>query len=217
MLGKVSVCTLMTTTMTLCTFAQVRETRESKPQLKNTGAAEYGSNIISLSPVTLMDYRLGVGLSYEKIFGPEKKLGLVLPLYLMTGGQEEPGNRYFPGRKTATSFYVAPGFKFYPMGQRKLTFAVGPSLMMSYGREQQNNYYFYPGSGARATWLRVGVMLNCYINYQVTPRFNIGMEAGVGMRFINRETFSAPGMPDAKFNYGLKPTGRFALSMGYRF
>src|SRR4051812_43740298 len=64
-----------------------RQEKEEKRQMRSermsAPSVDYGTNILRLSPITAMDIGVGFGISYEKIFGNDQMVGLILPVYLM--------------------------------------------------------------------------------------------------------------------------------------
>ena len=216
MIGKISTFTLITVITSTTSFAQSMDKQQREKHARNTGG-DYGANIITISPFIAMDYGVGVGLSYERIFGPDKKLAVILPVSLMLDGNNSPGYRYATSDLDA-SIYFTPGLKIYPFGQRRLTYAVGPSLMINYGKRSSVWAAGFPVEGAMISWLRLGIMATNYLNFQVTRSFNLGLEMGLGLRYLDRQTYTEPNrdMP-LKLQGDMKPTGRFALTLGFRF
>ncbi len=166
-----------------------------------------------------MEYGAGIGLSYEKIFGADKNLGLVFPFSIVLEGNNGPGYKYNTGSDVNASFYFMPGLKVYPFGQRRLAYAVGPTFMIGYGMTRNTTWYTgFQVEGAKMSWLRMGGMITNYLNYQVTRSFNLGLEMGLGVRYLDRQTYTEPGQRDPlHLNNSVKPTGRFALTLGLRF
>jgi len=66
---------------------------------------------------------------------------------------------------------------------------------------------------------RVGLLVNNYVNFQFTRRFNLGIEGGLGMRYLDKVSYS--GSPyyagNGTVNNGVDITGQFSLTLGYRF
>src|SRR6218665_945528 len=148
MLKKIVALTLLTIVTMNAAFAQGRDFRRERAELARQEKEErrrvrtaresvdYGTNILRISPITAMDLGVGFGLSYEKILGKEQMVGVVLPVYLLLDGQNnyDPfGNGYSDNNSTKAYFYFNPGLKIYPFGQRRVTYAVGPSLMIGAG------------------------------------------------------------------------------------
>jgi hypothetical protein len=240
MIRKFVTLTLLATITLNFAFAQGRDYRRERAELARQEKEEkrqmraermsapsggYGTNILRLSPITAMDIGVGFGLSYEKIFGKDQMIGLILPVYLMLESQ----NDYDPffggsgGYNNGNNAYVYfnPGLKIYPFGQRRVTYAVGPSLMFGYGGGTE---WIYSGNGnvyeqSDITKLRMGMLVNNYVNFQITSGFNLGIEAGIGARYIDRETIDRAGYNygSQTYNNGINVTGSFSLTLGYRF
>lgn len=216
MIGKIGTFTLITTMVTTCSFAR-NSNRQEQEHYPEKEKVDFGTNSITVSPFMAMDYGVGVGLSYEKILGAKGYLGLILPFSLMLDGNNSPGYRYNASGLNP-SFYFTPGLKIYPFGQSRLTYAFGPSFMLNYGRCNSAWYTNFPVEGAKVSWLRMGALINNYLNFQVTRSISLGLEMGLGVRFIDRQTYTEPTLPDpVKMEGKVKPTGRFALTIGFRF
>lgn len=237
MLKRIVALTLLSTFTLNAAFAQNRDYRRERAELARQEKEEkrkmrserpnidYGTNIIRISPITAMDLGVGFGLSYEKIFGNDKMVGLVLPVYLiLNDGKNDPftgssSNNYNP----KSYFYFNPGVKIYPFGQRKVTYAVGPSLLLGYGGGSEWTYYYDPISGntisenTDITKLRMGMLVNNYVNFQITKGFNLGIEVGLGALYIDRERIERPYVLPETINRGIGVTGSFSLTLGYRF
>lgn len=203
-------------------FAQQEDV--APPERKPT--ADYGTNIFRIAPLTALDIGVGFGLSYEKLLGKDKMVGVIIPLSLIL---ENNDNYYYndPGSSNNynTYYYFTPGVKIYPFGQRRVTYAIGPSLMLGFGK----------GEGIISDWdtfgntvntsytkkvFRLGMLINNYVNFQITPGFNLGLEGGIGIRYIDRQNYSyeSPNFPDTKNNNnGFDITGQFSMTLGYRF
>lgn len=186
----------------------------------------YGSNIIRLSPLTALDVGIGFGLSYEKILGKEQVIGIVLPAFLILENKEVYNTPVYPGY-SETRFnlyaYFTPGIKIYPFGQRKVTYAIGPNLLLAYGggndwQSRTDSFITYL-EDVKTTRIRLGMLINNYINFQITPRFNLGVEGGLGILYYDRETISGPMYYPGNGTYihGFDITGQFSMTFGIRF
>jgi hypothetical protein len=194
--------------------------REREQMLASRPSIDYNTNIIRLAPLTAMDLGVGFGLSYEKIFGEEKMIGVILPVSLLL----DQNNDYSPwgngDNRYNTYFYFHPGLKIYPFGQRRVTYAVGPNLMLGYGGGK--HWIFDPNTNTQylsdRTRLRVGMLVNNYVNFNISSAFSLGLEAGLGVLYIDRETIErAPGGGSQTNSRGITATGQFSMTMGFRF
>lgn len=177
----------------------------------------FGRNMINFSPFKVLDSGPGIGVNYERIVGTRRLFGITLPLsvtfpdtYLFSSSSGSPNN---------SMFYLSPGFKIYPFGQKRVTYAVGPHLFTSFGKVRNYISVFDPvrntyiGSETTRNNFRFGVLVNNYVNFQITPQFQIGLNAGLGSRYIDRETVN---VVDYHFNR-IKVTGEFNFNLGFRF
>ncbi|WP_129020148.1 hypothetical protein [Edaphocola flava] len=179
-----------------------------------TGAAtaqqnNYGPNIIRIMPLTAFNGGVGLGASYERILDKDGKIGLNIPFSL---GFRNNGD--YNNDMNAT-FMVNPGIKFYPGGQRKVTYALGASLFASFGT---NNGYRYDINQSyqyvNANTLQAGIMVNNYLQFNLSPKVNIGLELGVGPAYIDQERDVTNHIT---YNNGLNVMGQFSFHIGFRF
>ncbi len=172
------------------------------------------SNILRFAPITAMDVGVGLGLSYERLLGDDQMVGIIIPFSLILQ------NKYWDNRASSANynsyFYFTPGIKIYPFGQRRVTYAVGPSMLVAFGGGKEELY----GNGTALydkKVFRLGVLINNYVNFQITKSFNLGMEAGLGIRYIDKETFSPAYNNNYVYNNGFDITGQFSMTLGYKF
>lgn len=194
-----------------------REERRSMREDRHRAPMEYGANILRISPLTVMDIGVGFGLSYERILDKQGMVGLILPVHLLL---ENNNDGFFNGNSyeefTNTYVYFTPGLKIYPFGQRRVTYAVGPNLMLGYGGGKQWDYSRNIPEQIDVTKFRLGMMVNNYVNFQLGPSFNLGLELGLGVRYLDRETRDLP-LGSISHNNGIEATGQFSMTLGYRF
>jgi len=185
-------------------------------------------NILRLHPITAMDIGVGFSISYERLLGAEQKIGLVLPVSMLvqsTGNNGFFTQAYDYNEKRYNMYaYFTPGVKFYPFGHRKVTYAVGPNLLLAYGGGNEWQYRM-DNKGVeyledvKTTRVRLGVLVNNYVNFQISSKFNLGLEGGLGFRYYDRQTLT--GSPFYAGNgstvQGVDMTGQFSLSLGYCF
>jgi hypothetical protein len=188
-----------------------RQEREQKRQMHQQPVADYGTNILSLAPFAVLDIGVGVGMSYEKIFGADQNLGLILPVYILFDDFEN--DPYYSNNNSGSYFYFAPGLKVYPFGQRKTTYAIGPNLFVGGGTGKETQYDMFGNMYTQdISKFRLGILINNYLNFQFTKNFNLGLQGGLGVRYIDRETYN--GYTDSR---GMAVTGQFSITLGYRF
>jgi hypothetical protein len=181
-------------------------------------------NFARLYPFAVMDVGVGVGASFERLFGQKKNLGLILPGFLILQGNSNPTTVNQDNKSYDAYFYFAPGFKFYPNGHKKLTYAVGPSLMFGFC----NSKFETPGTNSNGEPItatvkyarkRFGVLANNYVTLEFSKYFDIGLEGGLGVCYFDRESYKGPEFypGDPSKNKGVDITGQFSLSIGYKF
>jgi hypothetical protein len=176
-----------------------------------------GRHLINFSPFKALDSGPGLGFSYEVLVDKRGYFGVILPFSVMFPDQvfyDFDGNGV--QRKT---FYLSPGLKIYPFGQRRVTYAVGPTFFTGFGKGYRNNGIYDPNTGtytdlgARSRTFRFGLIVNSYVNFQITPQFQIGLNGGLGSRYVDRETFNSMRSTDN----GINITGEFNFNLGLRF
>lgn len=224
MLKKIAVLTSIIALTFQTLSAQERDFRKERAELdrqereqkrKNRQPVlDYGTNILSVTPFAAMDVGVGVGLSYEKILGADQSVGIVLPAYVLFDNFDD--DPYYGYENSGSYFYFAPGLKIYPFGHRKATYSIGPNLFVGGGTSKKTitdwngtNPYTYVQEMSR---FRLGILINNYITFQFTRSFNLGLQGGLGVRYIDREEIN--GITN---NKGILPTGQFSVTLGYRF
>lgn len=222
MIKKTALLLLLAGCMALEVTAR-QEDEPKDPAPLATPVPEGGANVVRIAPLTAMDVGYGFGLSYERLFGSEQRVGLVLPFSLLLEKRLVPSDA---GKTTNTYFYFTPGIKIYPFGQRRITYAVGPSLMFGYGENADRYGYYYPnGTTIQEDVLlrrfRLGFIVNNYISFRITRALQIGFEGGIGMRYLDREYFNSPsayfGSESVQFRNGFNITGQFSMTLGLKF
>lgn len=198
--------TLLLATATLMTLAaNARFTVESKPV--------YGNNILRLMPLTVFNDGVGLGLSYERILDPAGKVGVNIPVSL--GIRNGYDNMSGMNTEMNTTVLINPGIKFYPSGQRKVTYAIGASLFAAMGTDDG---YRYDNQGIyrymNGSFLKTGILVNNYLQFNLSPKVNIGMELGIGPIYLNQYKDNTT---NSTRNEGIEPMGQFSFHIGYRF
>ena len=171
--------------------------------------AAYGPNIIRFTPVTVFDNSVGVGISYERILDKDGKIGIHIPVYAGLN----TNNSYYNGwggydTYANYSLFLNPGVKFYPAGQRKVTYALGASLFTMLG----DNDYYDGNIYEKESYLKAGIMINNSVHFNITPKFNLGLELGVGPSYINQYHRA-----NVTYNDGIGVSAQFGFHMGFRF
>jgi hypothetical protein len=173
-------------------------------------APPFGVNLISVTPVSILDRGIGLGLHYERLLDDEQKIAFVLPVDIVF----EDMSSSFDVGKSLFYTYLSPGFIFYPVGLKNINYGIGPNILMAlgtgsrwvsntWGTQQSLDY----------TNFRMGVMINNYIIANIKHNFSLSINAGMGLRYINNYTYSN----NSKEKDGISVMGQFKLAFGYRF
>lgn len=173
----------------------------------------YGNNTVKFSPINIYDVGIGIGLNYERLLDKEQKIGIELPFDLIF--RPENTNAV---TNTNAYMYFSPGFKFYPSGQRKVTYALGANLVLGMGKRSenipqvsQNGTVYYITNETDNT--RLGVLVNNHLNFNIGKHFVIGLNVGIGVLYLNKYSSNI----NNNYNEGIQPTGQFKFSFGVRF
>lgn len=184
---------------------------------------EWGDNIIRLNPITALDVGVGPGISYERIFSADKRVSFILPVSLLLQPDDNYYNNY-DNTQYFTYLYFTPGLKFYPFGQRRVTYAIGPNLIFGYGGGTGYENHYDPNTGGyyyeniKKNSFLFGVLVNNYANFQISNNFNLGITAGLGVRYLNHEKITNLNHHSVQtVNNPMTVTGQFSFSLGYRF
>jgi len=180
---------------------------------KSTSNA-FRNNILRFTPFTVFDIGVGVGISYERILDDQGKVSFILPLeyYFSTfnfWGNYSEVNDYV---------YASPGLKFYPTKKGRLvSYAVGPNLYFGYGTVEDWLYNDNTGIYRSSTLdnLRIGLQISNYLDFNLTPNFNLGFSLALGIRYSSKYTYQNGERPS--YNDGVMPSSQFKFTLGYRF
>jgi hypothetical protein len=191
-----------------------RSSERNAPIIQNE---EFGKNKIDVSPFKALDSGPGFGISYERILDKRGYFGLLLPFTVTI-----PDSYYIPtisDNADDQMYYFSPSLKVYPFGQKRVTYAVGPTLFAGIGKRWNNYTDYDPSTGVSTSRdeerdrFRMGLIVNNYVNFQITQHFQIGLNAGLGPRYIDREEYRS----SIYRNRGMEITGEFNFSLGFRF
>lgn len=191
-----------------------------KPEpLSHNYQGHASANSIRFSPVSVFYGGVGLGLSYERFIDKAQRVSFNLPVY---GGLRN----YFIGQSRSVgivesnfSILVNPGIRLYPRGHsRKMVYAIGPSVFLSHGTENGyqggtdplGNYVEY----AEGTEMRVGSMINNSLTFNISPRFNVGLDAGLGVSLYTRLKNNTTQTSRTGL---IEPMALFAFQVGYKF
>lgn len=180
---------------------------------KKSEVSPYGKNIVRLHPINVfVNGGVGFGLSYERILSDDGKFGLKIPFHF--GMNTDYSGWGSSANITNYSLMINPGIKFYPMGQRKVTYGLGFSL---FGITGDNNHYVYNSNNnsyrlVNGSHSNFGMMVDNSIQFNLTPKFNIGLELGLGPSYFNRYNDGS-----TSYNDPIEMMASFNFHMGYRF
>ncbi|RQO30092.1 hypothetical protein DBR32_10925 [Taibaiella sp. KBW10] len=175
----------------------------------------YGANIVRIMPLTVFNDGVGLGLSYERILDKDGKVGVNIPVSLGIRNNSYNGSTGSYDQRMNYTVLVNPGIKFYPSGQRKVTYAIGASLFAAMGTDDSYRidnlgiYHYTEGS-----FLKTGIMVNNYLQFNLSPKINIGLELGIGPMYLNQYKDNNT---NTTTNYGIDVMGQFSFHIGYRF
>ncbi|MCF0051446.1 hypothetical protein LXM25_15350 [Dyadobacter sp. LJ53] len=176
----------------------------------------FGRHMVNFSPFKALDSGPGLGLSYEILADKKGYFGIILPVSLIFPDRFDLFDGYGDQRE---AFYFSPGLKIYPFGQKRVTYAVGPSIFTGFGKQVRNDGYYdpntgtYPNTRSESKIFRFGIIVNNYVNFQISDHFQIGLNGGFGSRYIDRETYN----DTRSTNGGINITGEFNFNLGLRF
>ena len=197
-------------------FIDERNLPGKRPVNPASSSSLFGRHMVNFSPFKALDSGPGLGLSYEILADRKGYFGIALPVSIIFPDRFDLFNGY--GDQQA-AFYFSPGLKIYPFGQRRVTYAVGPSVFTGFGKQMRNDGYYDPNTGtypttrSESTIFRFGIIVNNYVNFQISDHFQITLNGGLGSRYIDRETYN-----DTRSNEGgMNITGEFNFSLGVRF
>jgi hypothetical protein len=145
--------------------------------------------------------------SYERILH-SGLISLKIPIAI---GYDYYGNDYYD---FSSIFYSGIGVNFYPTGQGKWRYFLGPQVRVGLARESDWMYY-YDDYGNYMYDERVtneGIYTKFFVDNGImfTPvrNFSIAAIASVGIRYF----------PEASYDYDvIRPDGQFAVNISYRF
>ena len=197
-------------------FIDERNLHGVRPKNPVSVSNTFGRHMVNFSPFKALDSGPGLGLSYEILADKKGYFGIYLPVSLIFPDRFDLFDGYGDQRG---AFYFSPGLKIYPFGQRRVTYAVGPSIFTGFGKQVRNDGYYDPNTGtypttrSESTMFRFGIIVNNYVNFQISDHFQIGLNGGLGSRYIDRETYN----DTRSSNGGINITGEFNFSLGLRF
>lgn len=202
-------------------FDKRRERSSERISERNTPIVqdeELGKNKIDFSPFKAFDSGPGIGISYERILDKSGYFGLLLPFTLTISDSD-----YFPIVTESSDddqmYYFSPTLKIYPFGQKRVTYSVGPTLYAGIGKKWHTYSEYDQATGVyisrdeKRDRFRMGMIVNNFVNFQITKHFQIGLNAGVGPRYVDRLTYRSSTYRTRR----MEITGEFNFNLGFRF
>lgn len=195
----------------LLAIASLAITVSSQAQ-KNSDEKVLGNNLITATPLSILDKGFGIGLSYERIIDNEQKLAFVLPVDFIFDDLVD--NTWSNNQSNSLFYtYVSPGLIFYPAGLKRVNYGVGPNLVFGYG---SGNEWRMNNNGIERfenfTNVRLGLMVNNYLLINMAKHISMQLNFGMGVRYINSYTYDTFNSKDP-----ISLMGQFKLAFGYRF
>ncbi|HEY9177231.1 MAG TPA: hypothetical protein VIN07_06050 [Flavipsychrobacter sp.] len=171
----------------------------------------YGNNIISVMPMQIMTYDVGVGIAYERVLDNAGILSFYLPIMMEFDGTNGRNAAIHPTGKTYPAYYIMPGLKLYPTGSKGvIRYGVGPNLAYRTGREfdfKYDNMGNIVGIGEQSRNM-LGIMVTNSLNINPTKHIHMGLELGLGFSYFNKL---------GGVEMGTEALAQFGFKIGYRF
>jgi hypothetical protein len=190
-------------------FEMMKTGNNDKKAAKTDLAENFKKNLITFNLFDVVYYDFT--LSYERILA-SGTMGIKIPVGIGYAYNAD----YYTNRDqwVKNKFYSGIGINFYPTGQGKWRYFVGPNIRVGYGKlvSSYGGYYDDHGNWIEGEVTNEGIYTKFFMDNGVifTPVKNFSVEAvaGVGIRFF----------PDAGNNHNpVMPSGYFSFNMSYRF
>lgn len=160
-------------------------------------------SVLAVAPMQVTEAGLGTSVSYERAIDKDGIVSYIIPAIVAFSDNSISGGEY----KYTPMFYVDPGIKFYPTScYGKIKYALGPSLVVGYGRQMNTASLVYDDRIYDKFIL--GVMITNSVNFNLTRHLYMALGFGMGFTYINQ--YNGVGK-------GANGTTEAALKMGYRF
>jgi len=175
------------------------ETKYLQGKKKKLNSYEYNKNLLTfhLTDLIISNFTL----SYERIFS-DGKMGIQIPLSFGYSSGENFGNYYVYNK-----FYSGLNFNFYPTGQGKVRYFLGPGLRIGVGHDNNDNQGSY-GNYTNPDTFYTKLLINNGIIFSPIPELSLSAVLGLGIRYF----------PEAgNYNDEVRTTGAFSFNLSYRF
>lgn len=190
-------------------FEMMKNSTDNKKADKTDLAENFKKNLISFHLFDVVYYDFTV--SYERILA-SGTIGIQIPVGIGYAYNSD----FYNNREewVRNKFYSGIGINFYPTGQGKWRYFVGPNIRVGYGKmiDYSSGYYDEYGNWVYGKTDVEGIYTKFYMDNGVifTPvkNFSVEVVGGVGIRFF----------PEAGNNHSpVAPSGYFSFNMSYRF
>lgn len=217
-------------------IAQDGSPMPANPMAKNMGMDWSRRITLAVAPIQFTEVGIGGGLSVERALDRNGYISVYVPVMCTFRPNGNNEDRYYSSYgyygyneiRNRVMLSAMPGIKIYPTGMGKVKYAVGASLVGSYGMEERSfyNYPYYDPyynnnltvmpepyyNNVKETRFILGMMVNNSINMNLVDRLYIGAELGFGFSYLNR-VYSSYG----NYNDGTRFLTQGGFKIGYVF
>jgi hypothetical protein len=188
------------------------ETMKSADHDKKAAKADLAENFVkNLLTYHLFDVVYGdFTFSYERILA-SGTIGIKIPVGI--GYAYNTGlNGFNNTNRIYNEIYSGIGVNFYPTGQGKWRYFVGPNIRVGYGKMvDSSGYYDQYGNwieGTKTEGIYTKFFMDNGVMFTPIKNFSVATVVGVGVRFFPQA---------AQYSNSVMPTGYFSINMSYRF
>lgn len=139
--------------------------------------------------------------SYERLLN-SGKVGFQIPFsFGYSSGNNTPGNDF-----VVSKFYSGLNVNFYPTGQGKVRYFLGPSLRLGLGHDNNNNSGNYETENPDTFYTKL--LVNNGVMFSPIPELSLSVILSLGMRYY----------PEAgQYNEEVTTSAAFSFNLSYRF
>lgn len=196
----------------------------TKKKFSDPGSS--GKNIIAIAPLWMTNTSaVGVGVSYERLFGKDAFVSFVLPVAY--NFLNRSSYSFSSDNRRSSMLWFYPGTKVY-LGSRndgKVRYGLGVAIPIGTGFVSEDRMVFDPNTQTNTyTSLKndiflMGIMVNNSLNIQATDKLYLGLEFGLGIPyFVNVDKNYNPSQTYVSTPYeDGNPIVNFNFRFGYRF
>ncbi|WP_222164688.1 hypothetical protein [Edaphocola aurantiacus] len=174
-------------------------------------------NSINIIPVaTFYTYNWSMGIAYERLIDHKGRFGVNIPVLLAFMND---GFNVDAGVENSNRLQLNPGFRYYPVRNKTMTYGVGLSYYYFRGKIEYYGFGYYSGQTQYESWKytiwQAGPMLNNYAGFNINEHFYVGIEVGVGVNIINKGKVESTG--EVYRRNAEKEMFQTNFQIGYRF